>query len=117
MLWVSWLITHTQVKTMGWKRRGLHCWVLTAALVALSLFVPLSAAVAEESPQYYIEVDVYNQIVTIYDAATMEIVRQMLCSSGAKDATPTGDFTMPEAERRGERQEWFHFRAFGGYAR
>ena len=113
MLWVSWLITHAQVKTMGWKRRGLLCWVLTAALVALSLFVPLSAAVAEESPQYYIEVDVYNQIVTIYDAATMEIVRQMLCSSGEKlHWTPVGDYILPEDEKRTDRGPWYQIGGF-----
>ena len=95
---------------------------LTAALMALVLLlatVPafdVTALAAKKMP-YRIYVDLTNQIVTIYSNETDEVVRQMLCSSGAKDATPTGDFTMPEAERRGERQEWFHFRAFGGYAR
>ena len=95
---------------------------LTAALVALVMLmatVPafdVTALAAKKMP-YRIYVDLTNQIVTVYSNETDEVVRQMLCSSGAKDATPTGDFTMPEAERRGERQEWFHFRAFGGYAR
>lgn len=95
---------------------------LLAALMALTMALcampalDVTALAAKKMP-YRIYVDLTNQIVTIYSNETDEVVRQMLCSSGAKDATPTGDFTMPEAERRGERQEWFHFRAFGGYAR
>ena len=96
---------------------------LAAALTALALLMAMvpafdvAALAAKKKMPYRITVDLTNQIVTIYSNETDEVVRQMLCSSGAKDATPTGDFTMPEAERRGERQEWFHFRAFGGYAR
>ena len=95
---------------------------LASALLALAMMagaIPgfdVTALAAKKMP-YRIYVDLTNQIVTVYSNETDEVVRQMLCSSGAKDATPTGDFTMPEAERRGERQEWFHFRAFGGYAR
>ena len=96
---------------------------LMAALAALALLIgavpafDVTALAAKKNMPYRIYVDLTNQIVTVYSNETDEVVRQMLCSSGAKDATPTGDFTMPEAERRGERQEWFHFRAFGGYAR
>ena len=97
---------------MGLKRRGLLSWVLTAALVGLSLFAPLTS-VAEGSPEYYIEVDVGNQIVTIYDAATMDIVRQMLCSSGEKlHWTPVGDYILPENEKSTDRGPWYQIGGF-----
>lgn len=85
--------------------------LLIVALLAVN--VPAFA----KSMPYRIYVDLTNQIVTIYSNETDEVVRQMLCSSGAKDATPTGTFTMPPKERDEERTEWFHFNAFGGYAR
>ena len=86
-------------------------------LLALTLFISAAPAMAAKKMPYRIYVDITNQIVTIYSNETDEIVRQMLCSSGAKDATPCGTFTMPEKERDSERTEWFHFNAFGGYAR
>lgn len=85
-------------------------------LLTLALLVANVPAFAKSMP-YRIYVDLTNQIVTIYSNETDEVVRQMLCSSGAKDATPTGTFTMPPKERDEERTEWFHFNAFGGYAR
>ena len=92
--------------------------MMLLALVLLIASVPAFdlPALAAKMP-YRIYVDLTNQIVTIYSNETDEVVRQMLCSSGAKDATPTGTFTMPAKERDEERTEWFHFNAFGGYAR
>ncbi|MPM96322.1 hypothetical protein SDC9_143482 [bioreactor metagenome] len=44
---------------------------------------------------YTIEVDVTNQIATVYDALTGTVVRQMLCSSGRRDTpSPLGSFNM-----------------------
>lgn len=93
-----------------------------SALLALALLIAAVpafdvAALAASKMPYRINVDLTNQIVTIYDNKTGEIVRQCLCSSGAKNATPEGTFTMPEKKRSGERKPWFHFNAFGGYAR
>ena len=94
---------------------------LFAMLIMLALMIAAVpafdvTALADSMP-YRIYVDLTNQIVTIYSNETDEVVRQMLCSSGAKDATPCGTFTMPAKERDSERTEWFHFNAFGGYAR
>ena len=75
-------------------------------------------ASAEDVSPYRVDVDIVNQIVTVYENRDGgAIVMQGLCSSGAEDATPLGNFKMPDKERDGEREEWFHFRAFGGYAR
>ena len=92
--------------------------LMLLALVMLIASVPaLDIPALAAGMPYRIYVDVTNQIVTIYSNETDEVVRQMLCSSGAKDATPCGTFTMPKKERDSERTEWFHFNAFGGYAR
>ena len=97
--------------------RKMLCALLAALLlVACVPAFDLPALAADKMP-YRIYVDITNQIVTIYSNETDEVVRQMLCSSGAKDATPCGTFTMPAKERDSERTEWFHFNAFGGYAR
>ena len=89
----------------------------TLLVITLLIASLPSAMAADKKMPYRIYVDITNQIVTIYSNETDEVVRQMLCSSGAKDATPCGTFTMPEKERDSERTEWFHFNAFGGYAR
>ena len=90
--------------------------VLVALVVLIASAPAFDGAEAAKMP-YRITVDLTNQIVTIYSNTNGEIVRQFLCSSGAKDATPTGTFKMPAKERDEERRPWFHFRAFGGYAR
>ncbi|MBR1558609.1 MAG: L,D-transpeptidase, partial [Clostridia bacterium] len=89
----------------------------TLLVITLLIASLPTALAADKKMPYRIYVDITNQIVTIYSNETDEVVRQMLCSSGAKDATPCGTFTMPEKERDSERTEWFHFNAFGGYAR
>lgn len=87
-----------------------------ALLLALPTYMPVARA-AQDMP-YRIEVDLVNQIVTVFtNDGNDDIVLQCLCSSGANHATPTGTFTMPEKKRDTERTEWFHFRAYGGYAR
>ena len=61
--------------------------------------------------EYEIEVDLTNQIVTVYRGsgrATGDIVRQMICSSGTEDNTPRGTFVMPENQKEDEREEWYY---------
>ena len=81
---------------------------LLALLLALSL-LPIPSGLAERMP-YAIGVDLTNQIVTVYDTSTGDIVRQMICSSGAKRTpTITGTFVMPTNRNRMERKEWYDF--------
>ena len=97
------------------RRLALYSLILTLLLGA---FGPMGSAPAEAESPYRVDVDIVNQIVTVYENRDGgAVVMQGLCSSGAEDATPLGSFKMPEKERDGEREEWFHFRAFGGYAR
>lgn len=92
--------------------------ILALALVITITAVPAfdATAFAKDMP-FRIEVDLTNQIVTIYtNDSSRTIVRQMLCSAGMKDATPTGTFTMPPKEESDERKEWYFFGGFGVYA-
>lgn len=75
-----------------------------------------TAALAAYNMPYYIEVDLTNQIVTIFSTGTDVIVRQMLCSTGLKDATPTGTYYLPEKDEKLEREEWYYFRSYNCYA-
>ena len=87
---------------------------IRAIALSLTVFLALtllSAAPAQaEEILYSIGVDLTNQIVTVYTVEEGDIVRQMICSSGAKESpTRTGTFTMPTRRRKGERETWYHF--------
>lgn len=59
---------------------------------------------------YEIEVDLANQIVTVYRESgrtQADIARQMICSSGSDSSTPIGSFIMPEPQKPDEREEWY----------
>ena len=91
---------------------------LALAVLLLIAAVPafeMTALAAYHMP-YYIEVDLTNQIVTVFSTGTKVIVRQMLCSTGLKNATPKGTYYMPPKEERLEREEWYYFRSFSCYA-
>jgi len=87
---------------MSLKRILVSLLILVLMLSAL----PVSA-VAEYSMPYYIEVDLTNQIVTIFNSKDNTIARQMLCSAGTDSRTPTGEWIMPAKERDDERTEWY----------
>ena len=78
-----------------------------AVLLILALLLGALPALAEYSMPYYIEVDLTNQIVTIYNTRDNTIARQMLCSAGVDNKTPTGTWYMPSKERSDERTEWY----------
>ena len=83
-------------------------WVLLVAMLCLLLPSFSASAMAFTDAKYYIEVDIGNQIVTIYDADTMSIVRQMLCSAGKKEHwTPVGEYILQADERRSDRDPWY----------
>ena len=95
--------------------RGL---VLALTLVMLTAVLPVNALAAYNMP-YYIEVDVTNQIVTIFNTADGSIARQMLTSSGANGATPLGTYKLYGKARSDERSEWRYlskYRAWVHYA-
>jgi peptidoglycan hydrolase-like protein with peptidoglycan-binding domain len=72
--------------------------------------LPANEAQAATSTEYYIQVDITNQHVTVFRKSDMVIVRQMICSTGT-NATPTpqGTYIMPPKGRVTERQKWYTF--------
>ena len=90
--------------------------VLAFLFVTCLFLSVLPAGLAEEQMPYAIGVDLTNQVVTVYDAATGEIVRQMISSCGAKNTpTVTGTFTMPKRRNPMDRTKWYDFKR-GGFA-
>ena len=79
---------------------------LVVVLVLALMMGAMPAALAYSMP-YYIHVDLTNQIVTIYNTSDNSVARQMLCSAGTGDRTPTGEWYMPTKERSDERTEWY----------
>lgn len=78
-------------------------------VMVLCLGLGVSAQAADYSMPYYIDVDITNQIVTIYKTEDNSIVRQMLTSSGKNDSTPLGTFYLTAKGRASERSEWTYF--------
>ena len=90
------------------KLRRMLCFVLLVAL--------LSGCALATSP-YAIEVDITNQIVTVYRAEDMResgIVRQMICSTGENECTPVGRFTLNQ-RNSAERTEWYAIPTYDCY--
>lgn len=80
---------------------------MALTLVMLSAVLPMQA-LAEYKMPYYIEVDITNQIVTVYNTQDGSIARQMLTSSGANGATPLGTYKLYGKVKEDERSEWMY---------
>lgn len=89
-----------------------------AALLVFAVLIGAMPAFAAYDKPYYIDVDLTNQIVTIYNTSDGSIARQMLCSSGAEGhETIQGVFYLPYTDRHDERAQWYSFYALGVYAK
>ena len=88
--------------------------VLALLLAALLMGASFGSALAASSYNmpYYIEVDIANQIVTVYNTSDGTIARQMLTSSGMNNSTPLGTFYLMENGRASERGEWTWFQQY-----
>lgn len=84
------------------SRRG----IVAAALCAALLLSLATAALAADAGEYRIEVDLANQITTVYRTDDGSVARQMICSTGADDATPRGTFRL-QTSRPSDRQPWY----------
>lgn len=97
--------------------------LLTLILVSLSIpsaFAAKKKSSASSAPYtmpYYIEVDIANQITTVFRTSDNEIVRQMICTTGMGSRTPRGTFIMPQKKYQQDRQEWYYFPEFKIYAK
>lgn len=86
-----------------------------AALCAL-LLIPGRSARAADASGYRIEVDVTNQITTVYRLEDGSVARQMICSTGANDATPRGDFKL-QVSHPLDRQDWYFIGKYQCYVK
>ena len=94
---------------------------IVAALLCLMLCallcMPAAPALADADMPYSIEVDIVNQIVTVYSTADGSIVRQMLCSSGMNSCTPIGTYYLTPKGRASERTEWTYLAQYKCYVK
>lgn len=108
---------------MQFKRR--LAWMLAALLLISGLHALAeeeNAVTAEQTEiNFSIDVDIVNQIVTIYPAdmpqTEANIVRQMICSTGYGNSTPIGSFEMCPIKYDVERQEWYYFTEYEVWAK
>lgn len=90
--------------------------LLTLVVAWCGLYV--EPAFAEYDLPYFIDVDLTNQIVTVYNTEDGSVARQMLCSTGnVGHETPTGVYYLPAKDRDDERSEWYNFYALRVYAK
>lgn len=84
------------------------------SLILICALLTGAGAVADDDygMPYYIEVDITNQIVTVYNTSDGSIARQMLTSSGMNGCTPLGTFHLTEKGRASERSEWTYFQQY-----
>lgn len=90
--------------------------ILAALLCLMLCLLTLPAYAAEDMP-YTIEVDIANQIVTVYSTKDGSIVRQMLCSSGMNGCTPIGTYRLTPKGRASERTEWTYLAQYKCYVK
>ena len=99
------------------SNRLLRLAVLACAALLCALSVIPCAAQAASRDTYCVEVDVANQITTVYRSADRRIVRQMLCSTGIEDYTPLGTFKMEQSRPLTDRMEWYYITKFKCYVK
>ena len=87
-----------------------------AFLLAAILIVPTGALAVQADGKYRIEVDVANQITTVYRTEDGSIARQMICSTGANDSTPRGTFHL-QVSRPTDRKEWYFIGKYQCYVK
>ena len=98
---------------MRLKRYLVAAFALVVALCGLGI----DPALAAYDMPYYIELDLTNQLVTIYNTKDDSIARQFLCSTGKNNATPTGVWYLPQKTLDDERREWFYMRSYSTWVK
>ena len=98
---------------MRYKRFLIAALTMVVAWCGLGI----DPAFAAYNMPYYIDVDITNQTVTVYNTKDGSVARQMLCSTGMNNRTPTGTWYMPTKERSDERTEWYHMANAGAWVK
>lgn len=91
-----------------------------AAMIAVCALLggagSLAGARATGADEYRIEVDIANQITTVYRCSDGSVARQMICSTGLDDATPRGTFRLQKS-RASDRSEWYFIGKYQCYVK
>lgn len=92
---------------------------LVAALTLIVAFCGLGIdpALAAYNMPYYIDLDLTNQLVTVYNTKDDTIARQFLCSTGKNNGTPTGTWYLPRKTLDDERREWFYMKSYSTWVK
>lgn len=96
--------------------RSLRLTLLSLAVLC-ALWIAPYAALAVSEDTYCVEVDVTNQITTVYRNSDRKIVRQMICSTGIENYTPLGTFRMEKTRPDTDRTEWYYITKFKCYVK
>ena len=96
--------------------RPLRLTLLSWAVLC-ALWIAPCAALAAGEDDYCVEVDVTNQITTVYRNSDRKIVRQMICSTGIQNYTPVGTFRMEKSRPDTDRTEWYYITKFKCYVK
>ena len=91
--------------------------ILVFSLLLYARPAPGVRALAASAADYTIEVDINNQITTVYRASDRTIVRQMICSSGRGGATPRGTFYLQKTRESTDRKPWYYISKYRCYVR
>lgn len=90
---------------------------LIALAAVLLCLCTLVHALADDDSAYFVEVDVMNQITTVYRTSDQAIVRQMICSTGTGTKTPLGTFRLETPRPSGDREPWYYIGKYGCYVK
>ena len=92
---------------------------LVAVLAVIVTFCGLGIepAFAAYNMPFYIDVDLTNQLITVYNTSDNSVAHQMLCSSGKNNATPTGTWYLPAKTLDDERREWYFMRSYATWVK
>lgn len=96
--------------------RRLPLLVFMLFTILLASASPVPGAKADWTKLYSIDVDLTNQIVTVYRSSDMTIVRQMICSTGTGTRTPVGSFAL-EQTRPEDRTPWYYIGNYNCYVK
>lgn len=118
----------TQDHTIGVNRMHTLFTALVATLLAIVFpwsSIPLSETPAPQAVDvekidaytYRVEVDIANQITTVYRNADDAVVRQMICSTGKDGSTPLGTVRMELTRPETDRIEWYYIDKYECYVK
>ena len=99
------------------SNRLLRLSMLACIALWCALSAPSSVALAADKDTYCVEVDVTNQITTVYRNTDRRIVRQMICSTGIENYTPLGTFKMEKPRPQTDRVEWYYITKYKCYVK